>query len=89
MLAVNFSEIGNEEGVFVTRLAEFVVDCLDTLVKGLTNQMFANRGAVAVEGFGDGMIFHREVIMIEGLGMMLDEGGCNDHILGSDLDAVV
>lgn len=85
MLTINFSEISNKEGIFVTGLAEFMVDSLNTLVKGLPDQVLANGGTIAVDRVSRCRTFHRKVIMIIRLGMMLDEGGCDDHILGFNL----
>lgn len=49
MLAIDVTEIGNEEGVFVTGLAQFMVDGLDTAVESLANHLLGNGGAIVVD----------------------------------------
>lgn len=48
MLAIDVTKIGDEEGVLVTRLAEFMVDGLNTAVEGLANHLLGNDGAIVV-----------------------------------------
>lgn len=48
MLAIDVTKISNEEGVFVTGLAEFMVDGLNTAVEGLANHLLGNDGAIVV-----------------------------------------
>lgn len=49
MLAIDVTEVSDEEGVFVTGLAHFMVDGLHTAVEGVANHLLGNGGAIVVD----------------------------------------
>lgn len=46
MLTINVAEIGYEEGILIARLAELVVDGLDTTGEGIGDELLGNGGAI-------------------------------------------
>ena len=46
MLAVDFAEISDEEGVLIAGLAVLVVNALHTLAEGIANHMFGEQLAI-------------------------------------------
>jgi hypothetical protein len=46
MLAVDLAQIGYEEGVFIANFAGVMIDCLNTGLEGLPNQLLRLRSAM-------------------------------------------
>lgn len=61
-----------------------MVDGLNSLVEGLTDEMLGNGRAILRESIGSGELLHLKMIgiIIKRLGIMLEDGSCDDHILG-------
>jgi hypothetical protein len=83
MLAVDLAEVRNVEGVLVARLTKLMVDGLDALVKGLTNQLLGIYDAI-LDGMNlrlhKGHLFHPD--MMVGLNMAVEGSRCHYHIPG-------
>ena len=51
MLAVDLAEVGNEEGIFVTRLTHLMVNGLHALVESLTDELLGGNQVMLLKRF--------------------------------------
>lgn len=80
MLAVDLAKVGNEEGVFFAGFAHLMVDGLNTLVKGLADELLGVVGHSILQGRVQDGFLQCKVRVIDIVDIGVEDCRCHNHV---------
>lgn len=80
VLAIDLAEVGDVEGVLITRLAELMVNGFHAAVQSLADQDFGINGSMIMILKWLHEVGRLQYIMIDMVGVALDSCCCHNHI---------